>query len=211
MAAAGAGGTDHAVGRAPFFVRGWASLETRHLSMFTLISLGLGAAFLYSLVATLAPGIFPETFKMHGVVLVGIETIGGIAEEDLLRPVASVEARSLPSQPKLSPMWSRLLGRGLLAKFHESFTPAAAEPHGIVTAASHISTPTGRLCGRLGIIDAPHDFTDCYPANRGRCADRRCDAHPSERLMSIDLILGGLTALGLLIYLTAVLLRPERF
>lgn len=51
---------------APFFVRGWQSLRTRHLNMFTLIAIGVGAAFLYSLVATLAPGIFPDTFRTHG-------------------------------------------------------------------------------------------------------------------------------------------------
>lgn len=50
----------------PFFQRGWTSLRTRHLNMFTLISIGVGAAFLYSLVATSAPGIFPPTFRMHG-------------------------------------------------------------------------------------------------------------------------------------------------
>ena len=50
----------------PFFERGWTSIRTRHLNMFTLIAIGVGAAFLYSLVATLAPGIFPATFRMHG-------------------------------------------------------------------------------------------------------------------------------------------------
>ena len=53
----------------PFFQRGWTSLRSRHLNMFTLISIGVGAAFLYSLVATVAPGIFPPTFRMHGGVV----------------------------------------------------------------------------------------------------------------------------------------------
>jgi Cu+-exporting ATPase len=44
----------------PFFERGWTSLRTRHLNMFTLIAIGVGAAFLYSVVATLAPGIFSD-------------------------------------------------------------------------------------------------------------------------------------------------------
>ena len=43
----------------PFFVRGWQSLVTRNLNMFTLIAMGTGVAWLYSVVATLAPGIFP--------------------------------------------------------------------------------------------------------------------------------------------------------
>ena len=43
----------------PFFVRGWASVVNRHLNMFTLIALGVGAAYGYSVVATLAPGLLP--------------------------------------------------------------------------------------------------------------------------------------------------------
>ena len=52
----------------PFFERGWASIVNRSPNMFTLIALGIGAAFVYSAAATLAPGIFPEGFRMHGVV-----------------------------------------------------------------------------------------------------------------------------------------------
>ena len=47
----------------PFFQRGWASIVNRHLNMFTLIALGVGAAYGYSLVATLAPGMFPHSFR----------------------------------------------------------------------------------------------------------------------------------------------------
>jgi Cu+-exporting ATPase len=50
----------------PFFVRGWQSLLTRNLNMFTLIAMGVGVAFVYSLVATFAPGIFPDAFRGHG-------------------------------------------------------------------------------------------------------------------------------------------------
>ena len=50
----------------PFFVRGWASVVNRSLNMFTLIALGVGAAYLYSVVATLAPGLFPASFRVHG-------------------------------------------------------------------------------------------------------------------------------------------------
>ena len=53
----------------PFFVRGFASIRSGWLNMFTLIALGIGAAFLYSLVATLAPGLFPTAMHdMHGLV-----------------------------------------------------------------------------------------------------------------------------------------------
>jgi P-type Cu+ transporter len=69
---------------APFFVRGWTSLRTRHLNMFTLIAIGVGAAFLYSLVATLVPGLFPPTFKVHGMVPVYYEAAGVVVALVLL-------------------------------------------------------------------------------------------------------------------------------
>jgi Cu+-exporting ATPase len=50
----------------PFFVRGFRSLVTRQLNMFTLIALGTGVAWLYSVVAVLAPGVFPDAFRGHG-------------------------------------------------------------------------------------------------------------------------------------------------
>src|SRR2546422_3643420 len=50
----------------PFFVRAWQSLFTRNLNMFTLIALGTGVAYVYSLAATLAPGSFPLAFRDHG-------------------------------------------------------------------------------------------------------------------------------------------------
>ena len=49
----------------PFFQRGWASMVNRHLNMFTLIALGVGAAYVFSVVATLAPGLFPDSFRME--------------------------------------------------------------------------------------------------------------------------------------------------
>src|SRR5215472_5324131 len=50
----------------PFFERGWASLVNRHLNMFTLIAMGTGTAFVYSVIATVAPGAFPQSFLGHG-------------------------------------------------------------------------------------------------------------------------------------------------
>jgi Cu+-exporting ATPase len=50
----------------PFFERGWQSLVNRRLNMFTLIALGTGAAYLYSVAATVAPGLFPEGLRSHG-------------------------------------------------------------------------------------------------------------------------------------------------
>src|SRR5512147_1080070 len=52
-------------GGAPFFVRGWQSLRARQLNMFTLIALGTGAAYLVSVLAVIAPGIFPASMRGH--------------------------------------------------------------------------------------------------------------------------------------------------
>jgi Cu+-exporting ATPase len=50
----------------PFFVRGWQSVVSRNLNMFTLIAMGTGVAYVYSVVATFFPGIFPDAFRGHG-------------------------------------------------------------------------------------------------------------------------------------------------
>ena len=50
----------------PFFQRGWASLLSRNLNMFTLIAMGVGAAYVYSVLAALTPQIFPESFRHEG-------------------------------------------------------------------------------------------------------------------------------------------------
>src|SRR5262249_36945185 len=50
----------------PLLERGWASITNRHLNMFTLIALGIGVAYLFSVVATVAPGILPDAFRSHG-------------------------------------------------------------------------------------------------------------------------------------------------
>jgi len=53
-------------GGEPFFERAWTSVVNRSLNMFTLIALGTGAAWIYSVVATIAPGLFPDSFRTHG-------------------------------------------------------------------------------------------------------------------------------------------------
>ncbi|WP_309753481.1 heavy metal translocating P-type ATPase [Novosphingobium sp.] len=79
----------------PFFERGWASLKTRNLNMFTLISLGVGAAYLFSLVATFAPGIFPLAARtMGGMVPVYYEAAAVITALVLLGQVLELQARS---------------------------------------------------------------------------------------------------------------------
>ena len=79
----------------PFFQRFWASLETRNLNMFTLIGLGIGVAYSYSLVATLAPQAFPTSLRsMGGLVPVYFEAAAVITTLVLLGQVLELRARS---------------------------------------------------------------------------------------------------------------------
>jgi P-type Cu+ transporter len=83
----------------PFFVRGWQSVVNRHLNMFTLIALGTGAAFAYSVLATLAPGLFPDSFRDHhtGAIAVYFEPAAVIVTLVLLGQVLELRARSQTS------------------------------------------------------------------------------------------------------------------
>ena len=79
---------------APFFARGWASLRSRNLNMFTLIAMGVGVAWLYSLVAVLAPSVFPPAFRGHeGAVPVYFEAAAVITVLVLLGQVLELRAR----------------------------------------------------------------------------------------------------------------------
>lgn len=83
---------------APFFERGWASLRTRNLNMFTLIALGTGAAWLFSIVATVAPQIFPPAFRSpEGSVAVYFEAAAVITVLVLLGQVLELRAREQTS------------------------------------------------------------------------------------------------------------------
>jgi len=81
----------------PFFVRGTQSLATRNLNMFTLIAMGTGVAYLYSVVATLAPGIFPAAFRGHGAVSTYFEAAAVITVLVLLGQVLELRAREQTS------------------------------------------------------------------------------------------------------------------
>jgi P-type Cu+ transporter len=81
-------------GGRPFFVRGWLSIVSRSLNMFTLIAIGTGTAYLYSLIATLFPAIFPESFRMEGNVAVYFEAAAAITALVLLGQVLELSARA---------------------------------------------------------------------------------------------------------------------
>jgi Cu+-exporting ATPase len=82
----------------PFFMRGWASIVNRSLNMFTLIAIGTGTAYLYSVIATLVPGLFPDSFRTHsGAVAVYFEAAAVITTLVLLGQVLELRARSQTS------------------------------------------------------------------------------------------------------------------
>jgi len=82
----------------PFFVRGWQSLQTRNLNMFTLIAMGTGVAYLYSVIGTVAPEIFPATFRGHGgAVSIYFEAASVITVLVLLGQVLELRARDATS------------------------------------------------------------------------------------------------------------------
>ena len=82
----------------PFFVRSWQSLVTRNLNMFTLIALGTGVAWAYSMVATLVPGAFPPAFRAHdGSVAVYFEAAAVITVLVLLGQVLELRVRDQTS------------------------------------------------------------------------------------------------------------------
>src|ERR1700691_429111 len=99
----------------PFFERGWASIVNRSLNMFTLIALGTGTAYSYSMIAVLFPGIFPDSFRvMGGTVPIYFGAASALTTLVLLGQVLELRARSRPSAAirsllKLSPKTARLV------------------------------------------------------------------------------------------------------
>ncbi len=99
----------------PFFVRGWASLVNRSLNMFTLIAIGVGVAFLYSVAALLIPAAFPTEFRMeNGLVQGYFEAAAAITTLVLLGQVLELRARSqtgaaIKSLLELAPKTARLV------------------------------------------------------------------------------------------------------
>jgi len=81
----------------PFFERGWTSVRTMKLNMFTLIAMGTGVAWLFSVVATVAPRLFPEAFRMDGTVAVYFEAAAVITTLVLLGQVLELRARESTS------------------------------------------------------------------------------------------------------------------
>jgi P-type Cu+ transporter len=102
---------------APFFERGWQSIVTRNLNMFTLIAIGTGTAWLYSIVATVSPGIFPAAFRgADGTVAVYFEAAAVITVLVLLGQVLELRARestggAIRALLDLAPKTARLIDK----------------------------------------------------------------------------------------------------
>ena len=100
----------------PFFVRGWQSLVTRNLNMFTLIAMGTGVAYVYSVIGTVVPESFPATFRGHGgAVAVYFEAAAVITVLVLLGQVLELRAREATSGAikallELAPKTARRIG-----------------------------------------------------------------------------------------------------
>ena len=100
----------------PFFVRGWQSLVTRNLNMFTLIAIGTGVAYVYSLIGTIVPQAFPSSFRGHdGAVAVYFESAAVITVLVLLGQVLELRAREATSGAikallRLAPKTARRVG-----------------------------------------------------------------------------------------------------
>jgi len=100
----------------PFFVRGWQSLLTRNLNMFTLIAMGTGVAYVYSVIGTVLPEIFPATFRGHGgAVAIYFEAAAVITVLVLLGQVLELRAREATSGAikallELAPKTARRIG-----------------------------------------------------------------------------------------------------
>ena len=105
-----------------FFTRAWQSIVNRSLNMFTLIAVGVGAAYFYSAVAVIAPGIFPESFRRHGEVDLYFEAAAVITTLVLLGQLIEAKARSRTGQAIKALL-------GLAAKTaHRIRKPVAATP-----------------------------------------------------------------------------------
>ena len=148
----------------PFFVRGWASVKNRSLNMFTLIALGTGAAWLYSVVGTLAPGAVSRRTarRTDGAVAVYFEAAAVITVLVLLGQVLELRARE-----KTSGAIKALLGPGA-----EDGRPGAAR-----TASTRPCRSTMIQVGRPAARAARREGARRRRADRGQGHGRRVDGH----------------------------------
>ncbi|MDX7949785.1 heavy metal translocating P-type ATPase [Lichenihabitans sp. Uapishka_5] len=154
----------------PFLKRGWQSVRSGHLNMFTLIALGTGAAWAYSAVATLAPGLFPEGFRdRDGSVGVYFEAAAVIVVLVLIGQVLELRARdstgdAIRSLLDLTPKTARRIGPGgvevevpvaeIMAGDHLRIRPGETVP------------VDGRILEGSGTLDESMITGEAMPRNR---------------------------------------------
>jgi P-type Cu+ transporter len=141
----------------PFFQRGWASIVSCRLNMFTLIALGAGVAYVYSLVAALAAGIFPASFSgPEGEVALYFEAVAVIVTLVLLGQVLELRARSQTSSAiraalDLAPKRARLLRDD----GNEEDIPLEQGPSWQSAPRAACREGPGRRCGALALSGSP--------------------------------------------------------
>jgi Cu+-exporting ATPase len=141
---------------APFFARGWRSVMTGHLNMFTLIAMGTGVAYLYSLIGTLFPQIFPAGFRdAHGAVAVYFEAAAVITVLVLLGQVLELRARE-----RTSGAIRALLG--LAPKTARRITDHGDEDVGIdaIAVGDRLRVRPGEKIPVDGVVTEGHSFVD---------------------------------------------------
>jgi Cu+-exporting ATPase len=139
----------------PFFVRGAQSIRSAHWNMFTLISLGVGAAWLYSAVAFLLPGIFPVEMKVHGVVDVYFEAAAVIVVLVLVGQVLELRARA-----QTSSAIKALLNLAPPTALRVSPTGDAEIPLGEVKAGDRLRVRPGAKIPVDGVIEEGNSSVD---------------------------------------------------
>ena len=131
-----------------FFVKGWRSIVSRHLNMFTLIAIGVGVAYVYSAVAVLFPGLFPDSFKHEGEVGLYFEAAAVITVLVLLGQLLEAKARS-----KTGAAISALMG--LAAKSAHRLTDNGEEeeiPVEEIQAGDHLRVRPGEKVPTDGVL-----------------------------------------------------------
>jgi P-type Cu+ transporter len=168
----------------PFFARGWLSIKTRNLNMFTLVAIGVGVAYVYSTVALLFPGLFPASFRRaDGTVDVYFEPAALITALVLMGQVLEIRAREMTGSAirkllGLTPKTARLIG------------PDGTEedvPVGDVQAGDHLRVRPGervpvdgRVTGGKTSIDESMITGESIPVEKGPTT-RSSAARPTRR------------------------------
>jgi P-type Cu+ transporter len=149
-----------------FFVRAWRSVVNQSLNMFTLIGVGVGAAYLYSAIATAFPGIFPDSFKHHEEIDLYFEAAAVITVLVLLGQWLEARARNQTGKAIQSLL-------GLAAKTVHRLTTAGGEEEVLTVTPSRCrqrAPRVRRFCGALGSAGMPllrTDFASWHSRGRG--------------------------------------------